>query len=151
MEKKELIVLIDDDSDILSSFKVILKAKGFEVVTFKNFDEPLPFLKNNVPDLIISDLNVNGSINGVDFFVQQIMGKNLKFALHTGSFDPMERDTTLFKKGLPNQLKIVKAPSTQDEQLLLQVVSGTGEVKASFPCFCKPTLPNSILFFFGMK
>ncbi|MBN2144493.1 MAG: response regulator [Candidatus Aureabacteria bacterium] len=149
---KKLVILIDDDPDILLSFEIILKEKGLDVFTFKNFHDPVSFLENHQPDLIISDLNVNGAINGVEFYVKYIMNKKFKFALHTGSFDPAGKGEGLLFKEFEDHFKIIKEKSTSvsSDQIILAIIDSHNNKQADFPCFCKPTLPYMILNYFGL-
>jgi two-component system response regulator HydG len=61
--KKACILVIDDDTDVLTAVRLLLRTEVKEVVTEKN-PEQLPFLlsKDNF-DLVLLDMNFNASIN----------------------------------------------------------------------------------------
>lgn len=61
--KKSTILVIDDDPDVLTAVRLLLRTEVKEVVTEKN-PEQLPYLlaKNNF-DLVLLDMNFNASIN----------------------------------------------------------------------------------------
>jgi len=61
--KKASILVIDDDTDVLTAVRLLLRTEVKEVVTEKN-PEQLPFLlgKDNF-DLVLLDMNFNASIN----------------------------------------------------------------------------------------
>lgn len=77
--KKACILVIDDDTDVLTAVRLLLRTEVKEVVTEKN-PEQIPFLlsKDNY-DLVLLDMNFNASINtgneGI-FWLQRI--KQLK-------------------------------------------------------------------------
>jgi two-component system response regulator HydG len=77
--KKASILVIDDDTDVLTAVRLLLRTEVKEVVTEKN-PEQIPFLlsKDNF-DLVLLDMNFNASINtgneGI-FWLQRI--KQLK-------------------------------------------------------------------------
>ncbi len=50
------ILIIDDDADLVEALKVMLEAKGFEVLTAYNGDEGFELAKRERPDLIILDV-----------------------------------------------------------------------------------------------
>ena len=61
--KKSSILVIDDDTDVLTAVRLLLRTEVKEVVTEKN-PEQLPFLlsKDNF-DMVLLDMNFNASIN----------------------------------------------------------------------------------------
>ena len=50
------IILIEDNKPIKKLFKTVLTKEGFEIHDFSNAKDALEWLKNNEPDLIISDI-----------------------------------------------------------------------------------------------
>jgi DNA-binding response OmpR family regulator len=54
MTKK--ILLVDDDIDLVEQNKMILKEKGYEVLTSHTAKDALKLLESNKPDLIILDV-----------------------------------------------------------------------------------------------
>lgn len=52
------ILLVDDDTAILESFKIILEHEGYRVSTAKNGFELKALLSKNTPDLILMDYNL---------------------------------------------------------------------------------------------
>jgi DNA-binding response OmpR family regulator len=67
------IIIIDDDSDILEASSLVLRAKGYEVLTAQNPDEGLKLVKENSPDLIILDVIMVEPDDG--FFLAQRLRK----------------------------------------------------------------------------
>lgn len=71
------VVLIDDDPTILKLLKILLSARGFEVVTFESASSS-PFMKGNdkqvcpcpnhphCPDVVVADVDMPG-MKGIDF------------------------------------------------------------------------------------
>ena len=52
----QIVLVVDDDSSIVHALKSILLKNNFQVITANNGDEALKLIKNNIPDLIITDL-----------------------------------------------------------------------------------------------
>ena len=64
------IVVVDDEKIVTSAFKTLLKVEGFsDAVFFNNPKEALEFLKENTPDLIISDF-LMPEMNGLEFLTE---------------------------------------------------------------------------------
>lgn len=64
---KGKIVVVDDERTVTSAFKVLLKVEGFSDAHFFNApQEALEFLKENTPDLVISDF-LMPEMNGLEF------------------------------------------------------------------------------------
>ena len=55
-EKKEKILIVDDDPDILVAIGAVLEARGYQVVTARDGEEALEKLKEERLDLMILDL-----------------------------------------------------------------------------------------------
>ncbi len=72
MEKKPLVLLIDDEKDLVEMLAYQFKARGYDAVTAGNGFEGLEKLKEIRPDLIVLDLNMP-KMGGVDFY-QKICG-----------------------------------------------------------------------------
>lgn len=64
-----LIALIDDDPDIIDAGTLVLKSKGYDVVTAANPDDGYRIVKENEPDLIILDVMMDEPDDG--FFLAQ--------------------------------------------------------------------------------
>lgn len=73
---KPLILYVDDDRDMLESFKIGLEGRGYSMLTADTGDGALELLKTNTPDLIIADLRMT-PMNGFDLF--QTVRKNAKY------------------------------------------------------------------------
>jgi DNA-binding response OmpR family regulator len=69
-----LIAVIDDDLDILDASCLILKAKGFDVITATNPDDGYKIVAAKKPDLIILDVMMNEPDDG--FFLAQKFRKD---------------------------------------------------------------------------
>ncbi|MFH1196882.1 MAG: response regulator [bacterium] len=64
-----LIAIIDDDPDIIEASSLVLKSKGYDVVTAYNPDDGYKIVKEKNPDLIILDVMMDEPDDG--FFLAQ--------------------------------------------------------------------------------
>ncbi|MCK5026771.1 MAG: response regulator [Nanoarchaeota archaeon] len=84
------IMVVDDEQDIVELVKVILKAKGFDVVTFGNARDAWAELKKgNIPDLVLLDIRMP-EMSGNDFCEKVESDKrfkDLKIVVFTASID----------------------------------------------------------------
>ena len=61
--KNASILIVDDDPDVLTAVRLLLKTEVKEVVTEKNPENLRHHLSREVFDLILLDMNFNSSIN----------------------------------------------------------------------------------------
>lgn len=59
------ILILDDDTDLLSIVKSLLKKKGYDVWAFANWQKAWEKIKNNKPNLILLDVFLKG-IDGMN-------------------------------------------------------------------------------------
>lgn len=69
-----LIAVIDDDPDIIEASTLVLKSKGYDVVTATNPDDGYKVVTEKNPDLIILDVMMDEPDDG--FFLAQKFRKN---------------------------------------------------------------------------
>lgn len=61
--KKATVLIVDDDTDVLTAVKLLLKTEAGEVITEKNPENLNSLLQRNTIDLILLDMNFNSAIN----------------------------------------------------------------------------------------
>jgi DNA-binding NtrC family response regulator len=61
--KKATVLIVDDDPDVLTAVKLLLKTEAQEVITEKNPENLNWLLQKNTPDLILLDMNFTSAIN----------------------------------------------------------------------------------------
>ncbi len=61
--KKATILIVDDDPDVLTAVKLLLKNECKEIITEKNPENLNSLLQRNTIDLILLDMNFNSAIN----------------------------------------------------------------------------------------
>ncbi len=61
--KKATILVVDDDTDVLTAVKLLLKTEAAEVITEKNPENLNWLLQRNQVDLVLLDMNFNSAIN----------------------------------------------------------------------------------------
>jgi CheY-like chemotaxis protein len=67
MDKKHIILLIDDEPQILKLYGDILKEEGFEVMMASSGPEGLKLIQEKRPDLILLDVKMP-EMDGIDVF-----------------------------------------------------------------------------------
>src|SRR6187551_2938661 len=61
--KNASILVIDDDTDVLTAVRLLLKTEAKEVVTEKNPENLLSLLSSHSFDLVLLDMNFSSTIN----------------------------------------------------------------------------------------
>lgn len=61
--KKATVLVVDDDTDVLTAVKLLLKTEAGEVITEKNPENLNWLLQRNQVDLVLLDMNFNSAIN----------------------------------------------------------------------------------------
>src|SRR3954470_3588470 len=61
--KKATVLIVDDDPDVLTAVKLLLKTEAQEVITEKNPENLNWLLQRNQIDLVLLDMNYNSAIN----------------------------------------------------------------------------------------
>lgn len=56
MSEQKRILLVDDDNEIIESMRMVLEAKGYEVVVARDGNQGLAMAERNDPDLVILDM-----------------------------------------------------------------------------------------------
>jgi len=69
-----LVAIIDDDPDILDASSLVLKSKGYSVITANNPNDGYKIVKEKKPDLIILDVMMDEPDDG--FFLAQKFRKD---------------------------------------------------------------------------
>lgn len=154
---KKLIVLIDDFLDSNEVVKMFLEEKGYEVATFSNFNDAKEFLNTHTPELILSDLIGHDNINGVEFYINEIMNRKWNFAIWTGCLSLADestvRDFGVFLEGLPKDYRVTfdpkKALSQGEVDLIIQDYKNN--TTSTFPVFSKPAELQKIMSYFNLK
>jgi DNA-binding NtrC family response regulator len=61
--KKATILIVDDDTDVLTAVKLLLKTEAQEIITEKSPENLNSLLQRNQIDLVLLDMNFNSAIN----------------------------------------------------------------------------------------
>ena len=61
--KKATLLVVDDDPDVLTAVRLLLKPVAAEVITEKNPENINRLLQRNAVDLVLLDMNFNSAIN----------------------------------------------------------------------------------------
>jgi CheY-like chemotaxis protein len=60
------IVIVDDDPDFLEFARIVLSSAGYQVDTAMSADEGLTLIRFAVPDLIITDVMMSYTLEGIE-------------------------------------------------------------------------------------
>jgi len=118
---KGKIVVVDDEKIVTSAFNALLKVEGFlNVNFFNNPIEALEFLKDNVPDLVISDF-LMPEMNGLEFLseVKKLYPEVSKILL-TGYADKENAIRAINEVGL---YRYIEKP-WNNEDLIINIKNG---------------------------
>jgi two-component system phosphate regulon response regulator PhoB/two-component system alkaline phosphatase synthesis response regulator PhoP/two-component system response regulator VicR len=66
MDKKGLILVVDDDPDIVATSRIILEGNGYEVETASSGREAMEHLSRCKPDLMLLDVMMASDTEGFD-------------------------------------------------------------------------------------
>ena len=115
------IVVVDDEKIVTSAFKALLKVEGFsDAHLFNSPSEALEYLKNNKPDLVISDF-LMPDMNGLEFLksVNDIYPEVSKILL-TGYADKENAIRAINEIGL---YRYIEKPWNNDD-LIINIKNG---------------------------
>ena len=98
--KNATVLIIDDDTDILTAVKLLLKTEVKEVITEKNPENIRTLLSKYPVDLIMLDMNFNSSINTGNeglFWLKKIreFGSNADVIMITAYGDNQNHSTAM--------------------------------------------------------
>lgn len=65
VNKKKLILVVDDEPDTLELMHTILEHEGYDVINTQDGKQALEAISHN-PDLILLDIRMPGEMNGID-------------------------------------------------------------------------------------
>ncbi len=115
------IVVVDDEKIVTSAFKTLLKVEGFSDAHFFNDpEEAVEFLKNNTPDLVISDF-LMPKMNGLEFLSEvKKMYPEVSKILLTGYADKENAIRAINEIGL---YRYIEKPWNNDD-LIINIRNG---------------------------
>lgn len=128
---KPRILVVEDDQSVLSTIAMMLNLKGYEVETaFDGFDA-LMHLRDNVPDLIVSDLNMP-QMSGFELLsVVRRRYPQIKVIATSGAYDADEVPSGVISDGF-----YPKGRSSAAE--LLELIKEVLQKEASHPAKTAP-------------
>ena len=118
---KGKVVVVDDEKIVTSAFKTLLKVEGFKDIHFyNNPKEALDFLRENIPDIVISDF-LMPEMNGLEFLseVNKIYPEVSKILL-TGYADKENAIRAINEIGL---YRYIEKPWDNDD-LIINIKNG---------------------------
>ena len=118
---KGKIVVVDDEKIVTSAFKTLLKVEGFsDAHFFNNPKEAVEFLKDNQPDLVISDF-IMPQMNGLEFLTEvKKMYPEVSRILLTGYADKENAIRAINEVGL---YRYIEKPWNNDD-LIINIKNG---------------------------
>ena len=115
------IVVVDDEKIVTSAFNTLLKVEGFsDAHFFNNPKEAIEFLKENQPDLVISDF-LMPEMNGLEFLTEvKILYPEVSRILLTGYADKENAIRAINEVGL---YRYIEKPWNNDD-LIINIKNG---------------------------
>ena len=119
--KNAQIILVDDEKMVTSAFKTLLKVEGYTNVNcFNSPKEAIAYIKNNMPDIIISDF-LMPEMNGLEFLTKaKELYPEVSMILLTGYADKENAIKAINEIGL---YKYIEKPWDNDD-LLMNIRNG---------------------------
>jgi len=119
--KDSRIILVDDEKMVTSAFKTLLKVEGYANIECFNVPaEALEYLKNNTPDIIVSDF-LMPDMNGLEFLTEaKKMYPEVSMIMLTGYADKENAIRAINEIGL---YKYIEKPWDNDD-LLINIRNG---------------------------
>src|SRR5574344_188579 len=119
--KNSMILIVDDEQMVTSAFKTLFKLEGFSnCVAFNNPVEAVEFLKENKPDIIVSDF-IMPEMNGLEFLTKaKELYPNVSKILLTGYADKENAIRAINEIGL---YKYIEKPWDNDD-LIVNIKNG---------------------------
>lgn len=119
--KSAQIILVDDEKMVTSAFKTLLKVEGYTNVNcFNSPQEAIAYIKNNMPDIIISDF-LMPEMNGLEFLTKaKELYPEVSMILLTGYADKENAIKAINEIGL---YKYIEKPWDNDD-LLMNIRNG---------------------------
>lgn len=117
----KMIVAVDDEKMVTSAFKALFKVEGYsDVHLFNSPKEAIEFLKDNKPDLIISDF-IMPEMNGLEFLTEaKKLYPEVSMILLTGYADKENAIKAINEVGL---YKYIEKPWDNDD-LMMNIRNG---------------------------
>lgn len=119
---KTIIVVVDDDENLLKLIAKTLEDAGYEAKAFSTSDDAFDFLRDTKPDLIVSDINLQGSTMGGFSLYEKLRNRqdfeNVPFLLLSGL-----TDETLIRKSKELGIDDYLTKPFSD-QILIAVIRG---------------------------
>lgn len=106
MDKKPLILIVDDSDDFREIWKIKFTAENFDVIEAKSGKEALELLKTQKPDIIL-----------LDFLMPEMSGADTYFAIKK---NPETKDIKIFFITSMDKLDsdVIKSNQEPDEELI---------------------------------
>lgn len=119
--KNSKIVVVDDEKLVTSAFKALFKVEGYsDIHLFNNPKEAVEFLKENIPDLVISDFMMP-EMNGLEFLTEaKKLHPEVSMILLTGYADKENAIKAINEIGL---YKYIEKPWDNDD-LMMNIKNG---------------------------
>jgi CheY-like chemotaxis protein len=123
--RKQRVLVVEDDADVMNTAAECLRDCGFEVLTAADGDEGLAILRSaRRVDILFSDIAMPGSLNGVQLArAGVVIWPKLKVLLTSGY-----AGTLLEDRGFDEDWPLLSKPYHRDDLLrLLETLAGTEE------------------------
>lgn len=124
MEKKPLLLIVDDNDDFREIWKIKFTAENFDVIEAKGGKEALEILKTQKPDLILVDV-LMPEMSGVDTYLaikNNPETKDIKIFFLT-SMDKIDDEIFNLNEELSQELKKVPYISkTKDLKEIVEII-----------------------------
>jgi CheY-like chemotaxis protein len=123
--RKQRVLVVEDDADVMNTAAECLRDCGFEVLTAADGDQGLAILRSaRRVDILFSDIAMPGSLNGVQLAREGVaIWPDLKVLLTSGYAGSLLQD-----RGFSEDWPLLNKPYRRDDLLRrLETLMGAGE------------------------
>ncbi len=135
------ILIVDDEESMRDFLRLMLTKEGYNITTAASGEEAVKILEENIFDLIVSDMQLGGKLNGVDILKTAKKLSHETVVLMITAYATLETAIETFREGAydyvmkpfdVNEIKIKIKKALENRELELEVIRLRRELEEKF-------------------